>query len=160
MKEVKKEIKREITDIEIKYVAVDGTEFISQAECEKYEKTAECALLVRYNALKVRETTEYDLFHAGTDDSPVDIVQLKEEKDKDTIIQLLCLYNPHLEEPEYRKWLDEAAKKMHSALQSDGFLFIGRGCDEDSFWVMESATNILECIKAACKPIEKEEKDA
>ena len=160
MKEVKKEIKKEITDIEVKYIAVDGTEFTSQAECEEYEKTAKCALLVRYNALKVRETTEYDLFHAGSEDSAVDIVQLKEEKDKDTIIQLLRLYQPHLEEPEYKKWLDSAVKKVHSALQSDGFLFIGRGCCEDDFWIMESATSVLECIKAACKPKEEENKDA
>ena len=160
MKEVKKEIKKEITDIEVKYIAVDGTEFTSQAECEEYEKIAKCALLVRYNALKVRETTEYDLFHAGSEDSAVDIVQLKEEKDKDTIIQLLCLYQSQLEKPEYKGWLDRAVKKVHSALQSDGFLFIGRGCCEDDFWIMESATSVLECIKAACKPKEEENKDA
>ena len=157
MKEVKKEIKKEITETEVKYIAVDGTEFVNQAQCEEYEKTAKCALMIRYNAIKIRETNEYDIFHAGSEDSAVDVVRLKETKDADTVIQLLRLYQPHLEEPEYKEWLDRAAKKVHSALQGDGFLFIGRGCCEDDFWVMESATSAIDCIKAACKPVETKE---
>ena len=94
-----------------KYVAVDNTVFTSKSECEKYEQTAECALMQRYKPLVVKTVTEYDIFACGSDDSVVDVIKLTEAKDIDTVIQLYRLRNSHLERPEYKKWIDEAHKK-------------------------------------------------
>lgn len=45
MKTITKEFKREIKETTTYYVAVDGTEFSSESECEKYEMTAAAVLL-------------------------------------------------------------------------------------------------------------------
>ena len=49
---------KEIKRVEIKkiYVANDGTEFSTEEECKKYEKTAECAINGMFKKLKVQET--------------------------------------------------------------------------------------------------------
>ena len=138
-----------------KYVAVDNTVFTNKSECEKYEQTAECALMQRYKPLVVKTVTEYDIFACGSEDCVVDIIKLIEAKDIDTVIQLYRLRNSHLERPEYKKWIDEAHKKLSAALQGSGFAFIGRGCD-DGFWILGSQDSAIQVIKEVCK-VAKEE---
>lgn len=151
MKEIKKEVSHTVTT----YEAVDGTPFTNKEECEKYEQTAKCVLQQRYKPLVVKTVTEYDIFACGSEDCVVDIIKLTEAKDIDTVIQLYRLRNSHLERPEYKKWIDEAHKKLSAALQGSGFAFIGRGCD-DGFWVLGSQDSAIQVIKEVCK-IAKEE---
>ena len=140
-----------------KYVAVDNTVFTNKSECEKYEQTAECALMQKYKPLVVKTVTEYDIFACGSEDSVVDVIKLTEAKDIDTVIQLYRLRNSHLERPEYKKWIDEAHKKLSAALQGSGFVFVGRGCDDDCFWIIGSQESVMQVIKDACKPEEKKD---
>jgi hypothetical protein len=109
----------------------------------------------RYKPLVVKTVTEYDIFACGSEDSVVDVIKLTEAKDIDTVIQLYRLRNSHLERPEYKKWIDEAHKKLSAALQGSGFAFIGRGCD-DGFWVLGSQDSAIQVIKEVCK-VAKEE---
>jgi hypothetical protein len=51
MKEIREEIKREITDIHTYYEALDGTRFQNPGECQKYEESA--LGVVRGNIVKL-----------------------------------------------------------------------------------------------------------
>lgn len=152
MKEIKVTETVQIT----KYTAVDNTVFTSKEECEKYEQTAECVLMQKYKPLVIKTCTENDIFSCGSEDCTVDVVRIKESKDIDIILQLYRLHNSHLERPEYKHWIDEAHKKLAVALQGSGFVFIGRGCQEDSFWVLSTQDSAIELIKEACTIAEKE----
>ena len=59
------------------YEANDGTQFQTMEECEKYENTAKCALLIRYNKLVLKSLMESDIFTAGNEDYIVDIIEMK-----------------------------------------------------------------------------------
>ena len=157
MKENRQEIERTIKEVKITYTAIDGTEFINEEECRKYEETAECVLLSKYRPLVIKSTTEYDVFGVGSDDSTLEIVKINKPEDADILLQLYRLYNPHLEKPEYKKYIDAAAKKLSLALQGSGLVFVGRGCDDDYFWIIGSQESVMQVIKDACKPEEKKD---
>ena len=91
MKEIQKETKQYVTV----YEAVDGTEFTSKEECKKYEESAKCVLMTKYNKLVVKTCTEYDLFNCiGSEDETVDIIKITSLSDIDTILKLIALYYP------------------------------------------------------------------
>jgi hypothetical protein len=148
MKEIKKEVSHTVTT----YEAVDGTPFTNKEECEKYEQTAKCALQQRYRPLVVRTDTECNIFGGvGSEDCTVDIVKISKSEDIDTLLQLYRLNHAHLERPEYKHWVDEAHKKCSLALQGSGYVFVGRGCEEDNFWIIGSQDSAIQAIKDACK---------
>lgn len=128
-----KEVKIEVKSLEIKYEAIDGTTFDNKEECKKYEDTAKCVLLSRYNKLVVDSTTEYDLMQFGSDEQYIDIVKVNNEKDIDTIMQLFHYYNPSDYEIKYMEAKEASCKQ---ALDTGDFLFINRGYSrEDNFWI-------------------------
>ncbi len=114
-------------------------------------------MLSKYRPLIIRTTTEYNIFECGSDDSTVEIVKITKPEDSDLILQLYRLYNPHLDKPEYKKYVDAAAKKLSVALQGSGIVFVGRGCDDDCLWIIGSQDSVMQTIREACKPEEKKD---
>lgn len=53
MKEIRKEVKREVVDVYVRYEAFDGTQFPEKEECEKYENSALGAVMKRMQAFTV-----------------------------------------------------------------------------------------------------------
>ena len=157
MKENRQEFERTVKEVKITYIAIDGTEFVNEEECAKYEETAKCVLLSKYRPLIIKSTTDYGVFGVGNDDATLEIVKITKREDIDVLLQLYRLYNPHLEKPAYKEYIDDAAKKISSALQGSGFVFVGRGCDDDCFWIIGSQDSVIQEIKDACKPEERKD---
>ena len=130
MKEIQKETKQYVTV----YEAVDGTEFTSKEECKKYEESAQCVLMTKYSKLVIKSDTEWELFGVGSDESIVDVVRLNNEHDVNMILQLIALENPNIssKQPE---WLIEKDKRLTTALKEDSLVFIGRGYEQDCFYL-------------------------
>ena len=146
MKEIKKEKKS--TYIYTVYQAVDGTEFNSEEECQKYEGTAKCLLLTKYKPLVKRTASEYDIFNTGSDEYMIDILQyLSSESDIDILIQLHKLYCSS------RKFNDDFYDKMRSKLEkclkNRDIVLIGRGTEYDgydNFYILTTLQDITDNI--------------
>lgn len=138
MKEIQKETKQYVTV----YEAVDGTEFTSKEECKKYEESAKCVLMAKYSKLVTKSDTEWELFGVGSDESIVDVVRLNDEQDVNMILQLIVLENPTTssKQPE---WLIEKDKRLTTALKEDSPVFIGRGYEQDCFYLSTTAFEIV-----------------
>lgn len=124
------------------YEAIDGTEFMSKDECRKYEESAQCVLMAKYSKLVTKSDTEWELFGVGSDESIVDVVRLNDEQDVNVILQLIALENPTIssKQPE---WLIEKDKRLTTALKEDSPVFIGRGYEQDCFYL---CTTVYEMV--------------
>ncbi len=140
MKEVIKEKKSTYTV----YQAIDGTEFNSKEECQKYEDTAKCLLLTKYKPLIKRTDSEYNIFNTGSDEYMVDILYpLATESDINTLIQLCRLYG------NYKKYSDDyysnIRSRLEECLKTKDTILIGRGTEYDgldSFFVLTTLQEI------------------
>ena len=130
MKEIKKEKKS--TYIYTVYQAVDGTEFNSEEECQKYEGTAKCLLLTKYKPLVKRTASECDIFNTGSDEYMIDILQyLSSESDIDILIQLNRLY--HSDRKLDDDFYDNMRSKLEKCLKNRDIVLIGRGTKYDGY---------------------------
>ena len=130
MKEIKKEKKS--TYIYTVYQAVDGTEFNSEEECQKYEGTAKCLLLTKYKPLVKRTASEYDIFNTGSDEYMIDILQhLSSESDIDILIQLNRLYHSGRKSDD--AFYDKMRSKLEKCLKNRDIVLIGRGTEYDGY---------------------------
>lgn len=144
MKEITKEKKSTYTI----YQAIDGTEFNSKEECQKYEDTAKCLLLTKYKPLVKRTVSEQDIFNTGSDEYMLDILQyLSSESDIDILIQLHRLYCGG------RKFNDDFYDNMRSRLEkclkNRDVILIGRGTEYegyDNFYVLTTLQEIIDNI--------------
>lgn len=128
MKEITKEKKSTYTV----YQAIDGTEFNSKEECQKYEDTARCLLLTKYKPLVKRTVCEYDIFNTGSDEFMIDALQhLSSESDIDILIQLSRLYygNRNVDEDFY----DNMRSNLEECLKNKDIILIGRGTEYDGY---------------------------
>lgn len=147
MKEITKEKKSTYTV----YQAVDGTEFGSKEECQKYEDTAKCVLLTKYKPLVKRTASEWDIFNAGSDEYMIDILQyLSSESDIDILIQLHRLYCSG------RKLNDEhyvdMRNKLEKCLKNRDIVLIGRGTEYDgydNFFILTTLQEVTDNITKA-----------
>lgn len=144
MKEITKEKKSTYTV----YQAVDGTEFNSKEECQKYEDTAKCLLLTKYKPLVKRTVSEYDIFNTGSDEYMIDILQcLSSESDIDILIQLNRLYysGRRLDDDFY----DNIRSKLKKCLKNRDVILIGRGTEYDgydNFYILTTLQEITDNI--------------
>lgn len=128
MKEITKEKKSTYTV----YQAVDGTEFNSIEECQKYEDTAKCLLLTKYKPLVKRTASEYDIFNTGSEEYMVDILQcLSSESDIDILIQLNRLYYSGRKSDD--AFYDKMRSKLEKCLKNRDIVLIGRGTEYDGY---------------------------
>ena len=91
-----KEIKREVTSVEVVYQAADGTEFKSKEECKAYDESARCMLYAKYNQKVINTNTEFGLFGFGSDENTIEVVKLETQADADLITQLFLFENKHM----------------------------------------------------------------
>ena len=141
MKEVQKEIKQYITV----YEAIDGTEFKSKEECKKYEESAKCVLIAKYNKLVVRSCTESDIFgDIGSEDETINIVKINNASDIDIILKLIALHAPSVaRNPE---WLQKRVNRLTDACNSNSLVIIGRGYEGDCFYLSTTFNEIIKTI--------------
>lgn len=130
------------------YQAIDGTEFNSKEECQKYEDTAKCFLLTKYKPLVKRTVSEYDIFNTGSDEYMIDILQyLSSESDIDILIQLNRLYysGRKLNDDFY----DNMRSKLEKCLKNRDIVLIGRGTEYDgydNFYILSTLQEITDNI--------------
>lgn len=138
-----------------KYQAEDGTIFDTKEECKKYDESAKCVLLGKYNDLVIRQTDCYNLCDpfGGSEDYAVDIVKVNSKEDVDLILQLVYFYEPRLSREDKHEREVKLTKIVNSALTSDShILFIGRGYPgEDDFNVLATKETLIDTIEQYCK---------
>ena len=139
------------------YEAYDGRQFDSSEECTKYEKSAKCALLSKYNKYVIRKTNEEDLFDAGSEEYDYDIVTIPDDYAEQVVLQLLYLFNPHLTGENSKENNERCVNRISRAKKEKDFLFISRGyCGDggDSFWTTCTFNERKESMLELCKPEE------
>lgn len=132
------------------YVAYDDTEFVDKEECKKYEESAKCLLLSKYNKLVVKKDFEYNIFGCGSEDGYIDIVKVYCGEDIDVIMQTLGVINPHMLTEGQKEKYDKCKDILVRALDGDDLVFIFRGYDNDSFWVEGTLQDRIAGIAKAC----------
>lgn len=143
MKEVKKETKREVIDVRTLYVANDGTEFINEEECAKYEQTALCVLTSRVMTLvEGRANSAWELM-GGEDEHKVIAIRIANEKDADTFLQWLFLEHPWLLKDSYKERKKEIETIVRDAYTSKDVILIGINYDGDYYFI-NSRKNIID----------------
>lgn len=139
-----KEIKEEVKTYNIKYEAIDGSVFNSKEECEKYENTAKVVLRSKFKKLVLSETTEYDLFNVGTDDSTLYLVKMSSEADADTVKQLYLVCNEWLAKSDNsKKYIDTSFDTIDKAFKEDDILFVGENYEGD-IYIIDSRLSVVE----------------
>ena len=156
MKEIKKEIIRK--DYTYQYESFDGNLFDTKEECEKYEKSAEGVLKLKFQDLIVAKENAWDLMR-GYEDNDVIGLKLTKEEDKNTVLQLYLLLNPHLleEKETYKKWLEQYRSYIDEAYENKDLLLMGTNCDGDYYFI-GPRDKFVENLKNFGKPIKSEKK--
>lgn len=156
MKKIQKE-RKSCYDV---FVAVDGTEFLTEEECKKYEESAYGVLMARYKKLIVKSGTEYDLVPSGSEDNSCEVVKVETQADADTVLQLYLLINPHIAKAESdfcMNWRERAEKLCSRALAENDYLIMCHGYEyNDNFWFIGTRNSVKEGIDAFCS-VEKNE---
>ena len=143
-----KEIKKERTITDTYYEAVDGTQFSSKEECQKYENTAKAVLREKFKKLIIEESTEYDFFSAGSDENTVYAVKMETEGDMDTVLQLYYSDNPYVlrEEDNCKKYKERAYNLVNTAFTENDILFVGENYEGD-IYLISTRGNIIENLQ-------------
>ena len=156
MKEIKKEIIRK--DYTYQYESFDGNLWDTKEECEKYEKSAEGVLKLKFQDLIVAKENAWELM-GGYEDNDVIGLKLTKEEDKDTVLQLYLLLNPHLleEKETYKKWLEQYRSYIDEAYEKKDLLLMGTNCDGDYYFI-GPRNKFVENLKNFGKPTKSEKK--
>ena len=141
MKEIKEEIKREVTDIHTYYEALDGTRFTSEEECKKYEDTALCVAKAKISKLIVTEKLNAWEAMGGYEDNDVIGVKVPTKEDADAIKQWLILSWSYLREESYNKLREDRFNKIDSAV---GDLLLMGVNGDDEWYIINSRKNIID----------------
>lgn len=140
MKKIQKEVvTKSYVDI---FVANDGTEFRSESECRKYDESAMGVLLAKYAPMVEKTFFEDDIFPAGYEENPVEIVRVKNQEDADILLQLFILDHPYFNNEDHKEERERIVGQLNSAIGD--FMLVGRGCDRDCFWFYGSRKSIIE----------------
>lgn len=145
-----KTVKEEKTYTVEVYEAIDGTRFPDKAECEKYEESAKCLLLSKYNKLVIKREIERDIFGCGSEDDYVDIVKILCKEDIDVIMQTLGVINPHMLKEGYKERYDKYQDILEKACSEDDLVFILRGYNNGCFWIEGTLSDRISNIVKAC----------
>ena len=134
-----KEIKKERVVFDYEYEAYDGSIFKTKEECIKYEETAQCVIIKKFNDLIEYSSNECSLFNCGSDDYIIDFVKPKTQDDADTIMQILELCNAND---------DRARKLIKEAQENNDYLLIGHDAyDANNIYIWNTRSSILNSIK-------------
>ena len=156
MKEIKTEIiKKEYT---YQYESFDGNLWDTKYECEKYEKSAEGVLKLKFQDLIVDKQNAWDLMR-GYKANDVIGVKFTKEEDKDTVLQLYLFLNPHLlyENERYKEYLEQYRSYIDEAYENKDLLLMGTNCDGDYYFI-GPRNKFVDNLKNFGKPIKSERK--
>lgn len=158
MNEIKKEIiKKEYT---YQYESFDGNLFDTKDECEKYEKSAEGVLKLKFQELIVAKDDAWDLMR-GYEDNDVIGLKLTKEEDKDTVLQLYLFLNPYYTKDEisdtHKEWLERYRSYINEAFENKDLLLMGINCEGDYYFI-GPRNKFVENLKNFGKPIKSEKK--
>ena len=158
MNEIKKEIiKKEYT---YQYESFDGNLFDTKDECEKYEKSAEGVLKLKFQELIVAKDNAWDLMR-GYEDNDVIGLKLTKEEDKDTVLQLYLFLNPYYTKDEisdtHKEWLERYRSYINEAFENKDLLLMGINCGGDYYFI-GPRNKFVENLKNFGKPIKSEKK--
>lgn len=140
-----KEVYTEEIIKKLKYEAIDGTQFTTIEECNKYERSARCAVKALYNKLVIKSLAETELFSVGSDDNTLELVKVKTQEDIKILLQMYTLYVSSDEQS-----LNRIAKLATEAIETNDIIIIGRGYDDDYFWVIDTKQNIINQLNNIC----------
>lgn len=157
MKEIKTEIIRK--DYTYQYESFDGNLWDTKEECEKYEKSAEGVLKLKFQDLIVAKDNAWDLMR-GYEDNDVIGVKLTKEEDKDTVLQLYLFLNPHYNDSTcdtYKKWLEQYRSYINEAFEKKDLLLMGINCYGDYYFI-GPRNKFIENLKNFGKPVKSEKK--
>lgn len=158
MREIKKEIiKKEYT---YQYESFDGNLWNTKEECEKYEKSAEGVLKLKFQELIVAKDNAWDLMR-GYEDNDVIGLKLTKEEDKDTVLQLYLFLNPYYIKEEvsdkHKEWLEQYRSYINEAFEKKDLLLMGVNCEGDYYFI-GPRNKFIENLKNFGKPIKSEKK--
>lgn len=146
---MKQVTEKQTTTVEqILWEAIDGTRFLTEEECRKYEKSAEGVLMAKYRPLIVREHTEYTLFSVGSEEIGIDVVKPRTMEDVDNVMQLVALKDPTLE-PDT---ISSMYGKCKKAVQQDDCLFICWGYEGSTCFILSTLQEFMQNVVNNCKP--------
>lgn len=149
-----KQIEKTRTITEIKYQAIDGTEFDNRDECIKYDNTALAIMMSRYKPLVVKSISEWELYGTGCDDNICDIVRLNEDSDVDILMYLIAYSNSHYS----AECLCKIEEKILTAVGNNDKIIIYRGYNEEDFRLCNTVLGVVNSMLDKCEiKIEDEE---
>lgn len=128
-----------------KYEAIDGTLFNSKEECIKYENSAKTAVKALYKKLIIKSIAETELFSVGSDDNTLELVKVKTQEDIKILLQMCYIYNITHESS-----LDRITKLATKAMETNDIIIIGRGYDDDCFWIIDTKQDIINTFNNIC----------
>ena len=158
MKVIKNEIiKKEYT---YQYESFDGKLWDTKEECEKYEKSAEGVLKLKFQELIVAKADAWNLMR-GYEDNDVIGLKLTKEEDKDTVLQLYFLIYPYYLREDANDSQKECARMYKSyvdeAFEKGDLLLMGINC-EGNYYFIGPRNKFVENLKNFGKPIKSEKK--
>lgn len=151
MKEVIKEKVQKYT----MYEAIDGTEFSTKTECEKYEESAKGVVRARISKLIVGKENAWTLI-AGDGVNEVVGIKMQTGRDLEYIKQFLLMECPYYDNGTglHTKRRDEIFDIMEKAYDSDDIVLFGINIDGDYYWI-NSRQNIIDNLMNLGKVDEK-----
>lgn len=156
MKEIKKEIIRK--DYTYQYESFDGNLWNTKEECEKYEKSAEGVLKLKFQDLIVAKEDAWNLMR-GYEENDVIGLKLSKEEDKDTVLQLYLFLNPHLlnDSERYKEYLEQYKSYINEAFEKKDLLLMGINYEGDYYFI-GPRNKFIENLKNFGKPVKSEKK--
>lgn len=108
MKEITREIKKEIVETQTLYQASDGTEFTCAEECRKYENSAAGVLLTKTKGFELTRQGDSSWFD-DSDDNEYRTLVPQTDKDIDVLNQLWYLFGGKRNEDPKFKYEDKGS---------------------------------------------------
>lgn len=138
-----KQVKTEKISYDIKWEAIDGTQFTNEEECRKYESSARMVLWKRFNDCVIHTDTEYDLLNVGSDECTVYAVKMPTTRERDCVAQLWALDNSWAINKEDSSYRDEAFSYIDQAYKQEDVLLVGENCDGE-IYIIGTRQTIIE----------------
>lgn len=115
-----------------KYIAEDGTAFLSQEECEKYEHSA--LFVTRSKAKLIASTTEEEFAISGCYDDVVEIFDVQSQEDLDNLKAYLHLMLSTHGVRDFDRYFGESEYSFNNVTIGHEVI-IWWNYDQDHFWI-------------------------
>jgi len=140
-----KEVIKERTKVEkyTVYEAVDGTEFNTIEECQKYDNSAKGVLRGKLKDLIVNDKYNgWDLM-GGNEDHNIIAVKVPTEADIDIVLQNYYLDNPWILQDGREEFRNELILAVNQAYREQDVILFGINCDADLYCI-DTRKNIID----------------